>query len=115
VADRDPTPAEVDAAILATTTLVPQETLGTKRRGSASRIQEGLVFRHTSRCRPEAGQIAQTVSALDEIARGDFSRERKVGGAKCDVPIPLNDGRLLVLECKVSNGPRIAGSGCSWR
>jgi hypothetical protein len=46
------------------------------------------------------------IVALDDLSRGHFSRERKVGGAKCDVPIRLLDGRLLTLECKVSNGPK---------
>lgn len=43
---------------------------------------------------------------LDELPRGHYSRERKVDGAKCDIPIRLADGRLLALECKVSNGPK---------
>lgn len=43
---------------------------------------------------------------LDALARGGFSRERKVAGAKCDVPVRLHDGRLLAIECKISNGPK---------
>ena len=38
--------------------------------------------------------------------RGTFSRERGLGGAKCDVPVRLRDGRLLAIKCKVSIGPK---------
>ena len=29
--------------------------------------------------------------------------ESRVANAKCDVPVGLHDGRLLLIECKVSN------------
>jgi hypothetical protein len=54
----------------------------------------------------ELDQSRKSMVALDELPRGSFSRERKVGGAKCDIPIRLYDGRLLTIECKVSNGPK---------
>lgn len=46
------------------------------------------------------------LNVLDALDRGSFSRERKIAGAKCDVPVRLRDGRLLAIECKVSNGPK---------
>lgn len=106
IADRDPSDAELEASLLATTTLLAHEALSTSRRGRASKSQELQV----SEALVAAGWILDdgrnSITSLDEIRRGHFSRERKVGGAKCDIPIRLNDGRLLTLECKVSNGPK---------
>lgn len=106
VAGREPTSSEFHAALLATTTLLAQETLGTKRRGSASKSQENLVSDTLVAAGLTLNKSRKPITALDEIARGQFARERKVGGAKCDVPIRLQDGRLLAVECKVSNGPK---------
>jgi hypothetical protein len=33
-------------------------------------------------------------------------RTATFAGAKCDVPVRLHDGRLLAIECKISNGPK---------
>ena len=58
------------------------------------------------------------------MPRGGYSRERRLAGAKCDVPARLFDGRLLALECKVSNGPKngwkrvnreVGGKSDAWR
>ena len=105
-ANRDPTDAEVNAAVLATATLLAHETLSTRRRGSASKSQEAHVSETLIAAGLNLDSSRKPITALDEIARGHFSRERKVGGAKCDVPIRLYDGRMLALECKVSNGPK---------
>lgn len=105
-ANRQPTDAELHAAVMATTTLLAHETLSTRRRGSASKYQEAQVSETLVAAGLKLDPSRRPVAALDEIPRGQFSRERKVGGAKCDVPIRLHDGRLLALECKVSNGPK---------
>ena len=39
----------------------------------------------------------------DALHRGEFTDEIKLAGNKCDVPARLKDGRLLPIECKVSN------------
>lgn len=60
----------------------------------------------------------------DDMARGSWSRERVVAGAKCDVPVRLPCGRLLALECEISNGPKnswkrlnreVGGKADRWR
>jgi hypothetical protein len=106
VESRDPTGGEIDSSVIATATLLAHESLSTSRRGSASKAQEAFVTAELVAAGWTLDQARKPVIALDEIRRGQFSRERKVGGAKCDVPIRLNDGRLLALECKVSNGPK---------
>ncbi|MGH6990744.1 MAG: XamI family restriction endonuclease, partial [Stellaceae bacterium] len=39
----------------------------------------------------------------DAPARGQFCSESMVGSRKADVPVRLFDGRLMPIECKVSN------------
>lgn len=123
-ANREPTALELEASVLATTTLLAHEALNTSRRGSASKSQEEQVSEVLTAAGLELDVSRKPMPALDELARGRFSRERKVGGAKCDVPIRLNDGRLLALECKVSNGPKnswkrlqreIGGKADTWK
>ncbi|MBM3648708.1 MAG: XamI family restriction endonuclease [Alphaproteobacteria bacterium] len=106
IAGRDPTDAELEASIIATATLQAHEALSTSRRGSASKSQELQVSEALGAAGWTLDNSRSPVVSLDEIQRGHFSCERKVGGAKCDIPIRLNDGRLLALECKVSNGPK---------
>lgn len=123
-AGRAPSPEERSAAILATTVLWSAQTLGTSRRGAASLRQETA----TAEALAEAGfgldPNRNALNVLDELKRGTYSRERKVAGAKCDVPARLNDGRLLAIECKVSNGPKngwkrvireVGGKSDGWR
>ncbi len=40
---------------------------------------------------------------IDYLRRGTFAGELRLDGRKCDVPIRLRDGRILAIECKVSN------------
>lgn len=106
IGNRDPSTFEIEASILATATLLANEALGTTRRGSASKIQEDQVSSALVAAGFQLDESRKPIDALDQLRRGSFSRERKVGGAKCDIPIRLNDGRLLTVECKVSNGPK---------
>jgi XamI restriction endonuclease len=104
--DRYPTDTERDASLLATTAMYASVMTGTRRRGDVSARQEAAVaaILTSSGFDFDAGRAA--ISVLDALERGSFSRERKVAGAKCDVPVRLRDGRLLAIECKVSNGPK---------
>lgn len=103
---RTPTRTEREAAALATTVLMAHEKFRTQRRRTASSRQEGAVLAALESAGYVRDQKKKPILALDELPRGSFSRERKVDGAKCDVPVRLRDGRLLALECKVSNGPK---------
>jgi hypothetical protein len=44
-----------------------------------------------------------SITFIDDLARGSYARETEVARIKCDVPVRLYDGRLLLIECKVSN------------
>ena len=123
-AARHPTVTERDMAILATTTLVASRVLATNRRGSASVRQEHAVAAILSASGFVLDESRSAIRVLDALDRGSFSRERIVAQAKCDVPVRLRDGRLLALECKVSNGPKngwkrvnreVGGKAEAWR
>jgi hypothetical protein len=121
---RKPTLTEKEAAILATTTLMASRIIATNRRGAASSRQEATVARVLESSGFNLNESRSPIRAFDDLTRGSFSRERPVAGAKCDVPVRLRDGRLLALECKVSNGPKnswkrvnreVGGKAESWR
>jgi hypothetical protein len=103
---REPTAAEREAAVKSTTCLLAHERLKTLRRGNASKVQEDEVVETLAGIGLVQDDDRTPILVLDRLERGHFSRERKVAGAKCDVPVRLADGRLLALECKVSNGPK---------
>jgi len=102
---RAPRSHEREAAINWTAGLWAVEQLRTRRRSASSREQERRVadvltaagwneLRHD-----EVGPIR----VIDDLRRGTFTRERLLAEEKCDLPVRLSDGRLLALECKVSN------------
>ncbi|MFG2479221.1 XamI family restriction endonuclease [Streptomyces fagopyri] len=103
---RGPTVTERESAAMATTALWALELLRTRRRGAASKQQEAQVAETLNRIGYSLDVSRSDIDVLDVLQRESFSRERKVAGAKCDVPIRLKDGRLLAVECKVSNGPK---------
>jgi hypothetical protein len=105
-AKRKPTNVERDAALLATTAMYASVMTGTRRRGDVSARQEAAVAAVLTSTGFVFDESRRDVNVLDSLERGTFSRERKVAGAKCDVPVRLRDGRLLAVECKVSNGPK---------
>ena len=120
---RAPTVGEREAAVLSTTVLLAAQLLGTSRRRDASRRQEDATAAAFAAAGFELDSSRAPMYALDGLARGTYSRERVIAGAKCDVPARLNDGRLLMLECKVSNGPKngwkrvnreVAGKADTW-
>jgi hypothetical protein len=121
---REPTSEELSLAEFSTTVLVAHESFKTSRRGVSSKAQEAQVSAALLEAGLNFDPLRSPILSLDEIARHSFSRERKVSGAKCDVPIRLKDGRLLALECKVSNGPKnswkrlqreVGGKSETWR
>jgi hypothetical protein len=104
--DREPTHEERESAVMATSSLSAYERLRTQRRGTSSTRQEAAVGVALEEAGYTRDDGRSDVWVLDELDRGCFSRERKVAGAKCDVPVRLRDGRLLAVECKISNGPK---------
>lgn len=104
--DRDPTQQEYDRAEFATAILMAARKVSTDRRGTASKRQEAEVGARLLAANYELEPARTEILMLDQLTRGRFSKERKIHGKKCDVPVRLRDGRLLAIECKVSNGPK---------
>jgi len=99
-----PSPAARQAAIDWTTSLWAVERCRTRRRMESSKAQERLVRQMLGReCQLVETQGIRAISALDEIERGHFAGETILANAKADVVVRLKDGRVLAIECKVSN------------
>ena len=122
--DRGPTDVEREVAVTSTTLMWAAQHLGTTRRGEVSRRQEDLTAEALRQAGLALDPSRSVVHFMDDMARGTYSRERSLSGAKCDIPIRLRDGRLLALECKVSNGPKngwkrvnreVGGKAEKWR
>lgn len=120
---RSPTDAEKLTAIRWTAGIWAVEVLRTERRGQSSKRQETVVVAGLERLGWQLSPLRR-VGSLDELPRGSFSREAQLAGSKCDVPVRLQDGRLLAIECKVSNSAinsvkrlnrEVGGKADQWR
>lgn len=123
-AGRAPSEHEREAGILATTVLWAAQQLGTQRRGDASKRQETLTAQTLADAGMTFDPARGPIRFIDDLAAGTFTRERRVAGAKCDVPSRLHDKRFFAIECKVSNGPKngwkrvnreVGGKAEGWR
>lgn len=101
--DRAPTSIERHRALRWTAGLWAVETVRTGRRGEESRDQENVVAAVIEADGFVRQRIGRRVNRLDQVEMGCYTREVNLGGLKCDVSVRLHDGRLLALECKVSN------------
>lgn len=103
IEQREPTEIERHAAVLASATLIATQHVGTGRRTESKVAQEAAV---------EAALIVmgwkkvptRPINTLSDAPKpGEFCRETLLGTRKADFVIGLMDGRILALECKVSN------------
>jgi len=90
-------------AVMWTAGLWAAELQRTARRTTESRRQKDAVFGALKAAGFTEQPRRRALNTLDELPRGTFCDETLVDGAKCDVPVRLLDGRLLAIECKVSN------------
>lgn len=101
--EREPTPQERDAAIVATAALVAYQGYLSWRRHESGADQEALVADALAAI-GYAEVAPRTVSLVsDGPGPGEFCRESKVLSEKADVLVRLPDRRLMLIECKVSN------------
>lgn len=102
---RQPSESERSAAIMATAVLLATRKVGTERRNRGKSEQEEKVRRaliqdgltEIERRDIRAGVIANAPKP------GEFCGESLLGTRKADFIVTLWDGRLLPIECKVSN------------
>jgi hypothetical protein len=75
----------------------------TYQRNTPARAQEAQVSAALTVAGFEPART-RSILSLEHIDRGTFtSGECRVGDHKCDRAVRLHDGRLLAIECKVSN------------
>lgn len=101
----EPTDEQRHAACVAIAALVADQKTKTYMRGGSSKAQENIV-RETlvSECGMSPVEGHDFRLSADGPARGQvFERETKVAGTKADIVLGLFDGRIMCLECKVSN------------
>jgi hypothetical protein len=99
---RRPTQEERELACRWTAGLQTVQEIQTARRGESSRRQE-IAVQILLESHGFTSVRPRPIDFLDNLQRGEFCRESVVAGTKCDIPIRLRDGRLLLIECKVSN------------
>jgi len=78
------------------------ERLRTQHRREQSRRQQQKVVTLLVQCHQEEKAI-RDIAYPDHLTTGQFAKEALLGGARCALPVRLRTGRLLVIECKVSN------------
>lgn len=101
--NRDPLPEERNAAIVASAALIAAKKVETFRRNDAKDRQEAKVKAMLA----DLGFTEVPKRAIPNGSaapkKGEFMGETPLAGAKADVVATLHDGRILAIECKVSN------------
>ena len=94
---REPTPAERDIAIIASTTLMASQRVATARRNESKQVQEDRVratlLSHGLKEIQILGRSISTLSAAPQ--QGQFCREVVLGTRKADLVVGLWDGRTM--------------------
>ena len=101
---RRPTDEERRTAIVATAAMIASQRVLTARMNAAPRRQEALVRERLAAAGfvEDEPRPVPTVFAAPPV--GHFTGECVVGGSrKADIVVRLGDGRIMPIECKVSN------------
>ena len=101
--NRQPTDGERSAAALASAALMASQRVRTNRANSAKTDQEEAVRSHLAASGLTEVETRDIWTPADAPGRGDFCAESSVAGRKADVVVGLHDGRVMPIECKVSN------------
>lgn len=101
--DREPTDAEREIAIISTAAMIATQKVQTARRNEAKDEQEEAVaaILKQNGFTQVPTRVIQNVSHFP--GPGEFCQESDFGGRKADLIVRLWDGRVLPIECKVSN------------
>lgn len=100
---RAPSDTERQTAILASAVLMATQRVATNRRSEGKAAQEARV-RDVLRTGSFAEVPTRKVSSIAQAPRpGEFCGECDFGSRKADIVVGLWDGRVLPIECKVSN------------
>ncbi|AHH20225.1 type-2 restriction enzyme XamI [Nocardia nova SH22a] len=101
--DREPTDAERNAAVISTAALIATQKVQTARRNEAKDEQESLAASYLVSQGFRQVPTRKIVSVMDMPQPGEFCRESMFGDRKADLVVRVWDGRIMPIECKVSN------------
>jgi hypothetical protein len=120
--------SERETAVMWTAGVWAVELIRTWRRSDASKTQESAIADLLASAGYERVDIQPPRNIgpgdFDRFPRGTYTGEIRLDGRKCDVPVRLRDGRVLAIECKVSNSEvnsikrlvrEVGGKADAWR
>jgi hypothetical protein len=100
---REPSEDERERAVIASAALAASSEVGTHRRSAAKQNQESAVkslLADIGMKEVKAKEIPILTAAPDP---NQFCGETRLAGTRADVVARLRDGRVMAIECKVSN------------
>lgn len=100
---RSPTSAERAAAALASASLMASQRVRTDRANTAKTNQESRVGEHLTASGLTEVPTREIWTMSGAPGPGEFCGESSVVGRKADVVVGMYDGRVMPIECKVSN------------
>jgi hypothetical protein len=100
---REPTEAERQAAVLASSAMMAAQRVGTKRRSEGKKGQEALVQSELKSHGLKEVAPRTVLTIADAPLAGEFCGESYLGNRKADFILRLWDNRVMPIECKVSN------------
>jgi hypothetical protein len=103
VEEREPEPAEREAATLASAALMATRRSETLRRKEGKTLQEDAVADALVEIEFQEVPTRTVETISDAPGIGEFCRESLFGTRKADFIVGLWDGRKMAIECKVSN------------
>ncbi|MEX0749164.1 MAG: XamI family restriction endonuclease [Dehalococcoidia bacterium] len=99
---RAPLAEERRLAVAWTAGLLAAQKASTERRGESSKRQEAAVDAVLSSIGFKK-ESARAIRSIRDLETGTYCRQSMVSSTRADLSVGLWDGRLLLLECKVSN------------
>lgn len=102
--DQD-SPEETDrhAAVVASASLLATQSVQTARRNSDKEYQEGRVKRYLALIGLKQVEPRPIPTVREAPEPGEFCGECQLARRKADIVVALHDGRVMPIECKVSN------------
>jgi hypothetical protein len=100
---RPPTPQEKEVAVVASAALIAAQRLATVRRIESKATQEAAVKENLKGLGLVEVRRRHIRNMSESLTMGQYCSECKIGDRKADIPVGLFDGRLMAIECKVSN------------
>jgi hypothetical protein len=102
--EREPTATEREAAVVATGAMLSYRRTLTARQNEGKQEQEDAVSNFLeNECGFTKVSPREVKTHGDAPKKGQFCREASFGSRKADLIVTLWDGRIMPIECKVSN------------